>query len=150
MNIFILDYDLKKNAEYHCDQHVNKMILEAAQMICTIASNHGISVPYKATHAKHPCTIWAASRMSNYIYLCDYAYYLNEEAKRRYNRSTDHKSWQVIESLDYPVLPSGSMTMFARAMPEEFKSIDDTVEAYRAYYKTKEFARWKTSKPEGF
>ena len=48
MNIFILDSNLERNAEYHCDQHVNKMILEAAQMLCTVATLHGIKdVPYK-------------------------------------------------------------------------------------------------------
>lgn len=151
MNIFILDYDLKKNAEYHCDQHVNKMILEAAQMLCTVAASNGIlNVPYKATHPKHPCTLWAGSSMDNYMYLCDYAYYLNEEAKRRYARKTDHKSWTVIESLDFPKLESKGLTTFAKAMPEEFKKITDPVEAYRAYYRTKEFATWKNGKPNWY
>ena len=35
MNLFYLDSDLDKCAEYHVDRHVNKMILEAAQLICT-------------------------------------------------------------------------------------------------------------------
>lgn len=100
MNIFILDYNLKKNAEYHCDQHVNKMILEAAQMLCMIASTHGISVPYKATHAKHPCTLWAASRMSNYIYLCDYGEDIeaaNEDCDDMFHGDRNF----TIEDLDY-------------------------------------------------
>ena len=35
MNLFYLDEDLDKCAEYHVDKHVNKMILEAAQLINT-------------------------------------------------------------------------------------------------------------------
>lgn len=35
MNLFYLDNDLDKCAEYHVDKHVNKMILEAAQILCT-------------------------------------------------------------------------------------------------------------------
>jgi len=35
MNLFYLDKDLDKCAEYHVDKHVNKMILEAAQLLCT-------------------------------------------------------------------------------------------------------------------
>lgn len=149
MNIFILDYDLRKNAEYHCDQHVNKMILEAAQIACTVAQTCGITnVPYKPTHANHPCTVWARKSVENYLYLLDYAFYLNEEAKRRYKRKVDHKSWTVIESIvGIPDLPSLGLTEFARAMPEQFKKIPDTVEAYRAYYKTKEFATWKNGVP---
>lgn len=36
MNIFVLDTNLEKCALYHCDKHVIKMILESAQMICTV------------------------------------------------------------------------------------------------------------------
>jgi hypothetical protein len=35
MNLFYLDEDLDKCAEFHVDKHVNKMILEAAQLINT-------------------------------------------------------------------------------------------------------------------
>ena len=35
MNIFILDKNPKIAAEYHCDKHVVKMILESAQMLST-------------------------------------------------------------------------------------------------------------------
>ena len=35
MNIFILDEDIDKCAEYHVDKHVVKMILESAQLLCT-------------------------------------------------------------------------------------------------------------------
>lgn len=35
MNLFYLDKNLDKCAEYHVDKHVNKMILEAAQLLCT-------------------------------------------------------------------------------------------------------------------
>ena len=34
MNLFYLDEDHDKNAEYHIDKHVVKMILETAEMIC--------------------------------------------------------------------------------------------------------------------
>jgi len=36
MNIFILDWDVKKNAKYHVDKHVVKMILETAQLLCGV------------------------------------------------------------------------------------------------------------------
>lgn len=34
MNLFVLDLDHDKNAEYHVDKHVVKMILEACEMMC--------------------------------------------------------------------------------------------------------------------
>ena len=36
MNIFILDEDIDKCAQYHIDAHSGKMQLESAQMLCTI------------------------------------------------------------------------------------------------------------------
>jgi len=35
MNLFLLDDDLDKCAEYHVDKHIVKMPLEAAQILCT-------------------------------------------------------------------------------------------------------------------
>ena len=35
INIFILDYDMKKNVEAYCDAHIVKMQLESVQMLCT-------------------------------------------------------------------------------------------------------------------
>ena len=36
MNIFYLDSNPQKCAEYHCDKHVVKMILESAQLLCGV------------------------------------------------------------------------------------------------------------------
>jgi hypothetical protein len=35
MNLFFLDTDPKKCAEYHCDKHVVKMLLELVQLLYT-------------------------------------------------------------------------------------------------------------------
>ena len=53
MNIFILDKDVKKCAQYHVDKHVVKMILETAQLLCGV--HHMLpeptpDVPYKLSH----------------------------------------------------------------------------------------------------
>ncbi len=36
MNIFVLDWDIKKCVKYHVDKHVVKMILETAQLLCGV------------------------------------------------------------------------------------------------------------------
>ena len=46
MNIFVLDETPKKSAEYHCDKHVVKMILESGQMMCTSHWLHLLSNYY--------------------------------------------------------------------------------------------------------
>lgn len=59
MNIFVLDYNPKLAAQYHCDKHVVKMILESTQIVCSVANELGIETPYETTHYNHPCTVWA-------------------------------------------------------------------------------------------
>ena len=58
MNIFVLDLDPQKAAEYHCNKHVVKMILESAQMLCTahwthlekdIANKNGFKKPFSSS-----------------------------------------------------------------------------------------------------
>mgnify|MGYP003664126467 CR=1 FL=1 len=41
MNIFVLDEKVEKCAEYHCDKHVIKMILESAQMMSAVVRLQG-------------------------------------------------------------------------------------------------------------
>ena len=62
MNIFYLDKDPQQAAKYHCDKHVVKMILESAQMLCTVVNeiSGGQVTPYKSTHKNHPCKIGRA------------------------------------------------------------------------------------------
>ena len=80
MNIFILDRDPLKSAQYHCDKHM-KMILESAQMLSTVLGG-----PYKPTHANHPCTLWVAKSRQNAMYLWTLAMGLNYEWRTRYGQ----------------------------------------------------------------
>ena len=95
-------------------------------------------------HAKHPCTLWALNSLSNWRWLRELAYELNDEYKYRYHRDEDHKSVQVIKDLEEPKIPDKGLTPFAQAMPEEFKD-PDAVKAYRKYYAGAKFkfATWR-------
>ena len=86
MNIFVLDQDINKCAQYHVDRHVVKMITESAQMLSTAARLVGIDAGYKITHQNHPCTKWSRNSLSNWLWLKDLAKSLNEEWKFRYNQ----------------------------------------------------------------
>ncbi len=79
MNIFVLDRNIRKCAQYHCDQHVSKMILESIQMLCTCLNKKGVSTPYKSTHLKHPCVLWLDESHSNFLWLKELALELNRE-----------------------------------------------------------------------
>ena len=41
MNIFVLDTDPTVAAHMHCDKHVPKMVVEAAQMMASALRRHG-------------------------------------------------------------------------------------------------------------
>lgn len=47
MNIFYLDSDITQCARFHCDKHVVKMILESAQILCSVLSLYHIETPYR-------------------------------------------------------------------------------------------------------
>ena len=133
MNIFVLDNDIKKAAQYHADKHVVKMVLETAQIMSAVVRISGIDEGYRLTHKNHPCTKWARESLSNWRWLYDLGFWLNIEYRYRYNHSINHKSFDVIDNLPEPDIEDIGLTPFAQAMPEECKD-NDAVKAYRAYY----------------
>jgi hypothetical protein len=147
MNIFVLDKNPTIAAQMSCDKHVVKMILESAQMLCTVAHAQGFNAPYKATHKKHPCTIWTGKTKQNWDWLINHGLALCAEYTNRYGKV--HKSQQHIEwckSLNIG-LPHDGLLPFAQAMPSQYKN-KCVVSAYRAYYQGEKakFAKWKSGK----
>jgi len=164
MNIFVLDESPQKAAEYHCNKHVVKMILESSQMLCAAHwysllnennkqmsdfkgprkakewllqnANPAKIPPYTFTHVRHPCTTWTAETMGNYSWHMDLMWFLLEEYKSRYKR--DHKCLEVWKWLkaNSPthINQSSHMTVHPQAMPVECKVPGDPVQAYRNYY----------------
>jgi len=133
MNIFILDLNHEKNAQYHADKHVVKMILESAQLLSSAVRMSGIDAGYKLTHKNHPCAIWTRESLSNWLWLHDLTMALNDEYRYRYNKKVNHKSYDMAMSLPLPNINDIGMTTFRQAMPDEYKD-NDVVKAYRAYY----------------
>jgi hypothetical protein len=143
MNIFFLDENPTLSAQYHVDKHVVKMILETAQLLCSVhhvtdqvTTKYRLStdqVPYKLSHKNHPCAVWARQSLSNYLYLCELGLELGKEYTYRYGKR--HKSIDVINwcIINKPNIPDIGFTTPAMAMPDEFK-VDSVVESYRNYY----------------
>ena len=137
MNIFALDDDPVQAARWHSDKHVIKMILETAQILSTVHHAHGHPKTYKATHPKHPCTIWAGAAAANYRWLVALGMALAAEYTARYGKT--HASQAMLQgelSSPPPGLDGGTLTPFAQAMPDECKHAD-SVQAYRRYYQFK-------------
>lgn len=144
MNIFVLDHNPILAAQYHCDTHVVKMILEGAQMLST-----AVGEGYKPTHQNHPCTLWVKASRQNAKWLADLMAGLNREYRERYHHDVDHKSYTLIQSIEHLIdrLPDAGLTPYAQAMPEELRIPGEPVKAYRNYYRTKSFAAWNRSTP---
>lgn len=146
MNIFVLHKDPKVAAQYMVDRHVIKMILESAQLLCSVFPEG--EAPYKRTHYNHPCAKWVRESKQNYLWVVRHALALNEEYKYRWDRSRNHASVKVIqwciERMNDLSFARVSRTPFVLAMPEECR-VEDPIEAYRIYYKQHKshIAVWK-------
>lgn len=162
MNLFILSLCFRECAEAMFDKHVSKMILEAAQMLCTAKqmldpdAENQITL-YKISHKNHPVSIWMRQSLENFMWAIEMAGAMHDEWKYRYDHPQDkvHKSYAVIQYLrDHPPnaeqFPEKGLTPFAQAMPEQYKSETDAVEAYRRYYQSpdkQKIATWKKREP---
>jgi hypothetical protein len=174
MNIFILDLDHVKCAEYHVDRHNIKMITELAQLLSTAhrlldgelyigLSQSGCkvkrwklndstrdSVIYSATHANHPCAVWVRESKENYEWTNALLVALCSEYTYRYNKT--HKTFRTelgpLLSTPPVNIPSIGLTPFAQAMPDEHKK-SDAVLAYREYYRKAKshLHTWKNRPP---
>ena len=161
MNIFILDTNPVLAARMHCDKHVPKMCVEAAQMMASALRRHGATdeqmpltksgTPYKGGYAHHPCTVWAGDCEGNFNWLAHHAVALCEEYSMRFGkRHACHDPIIDMSALEMTLNPNRvepmPLTPFAQAMPDEYRN-DDAVVAYQAYYHSKQFAKWEKGTP---
>lgn len=176
MNIFILSEEPREAARMMCDKHINKMIIEAAQMLCTAhrmldgqverrASKSGKRMVnywvhpnsnleatlYKAVHHHHPCTVWTMETKSNYIWHYEHMVGLTDEFEHRYGKEHMTKL-KLIDTLKHAPdnIKDSGLTPFAQAMSHypDCKVEGDAVSAYRNYYHAaKDFAVWNKGRP---
>lgn len=119
MNIFVLDSSPVLAAQYQCDKHVVKMIVESAQMLCTahrlldgkmkLVDKFSLKTGktrkgkiwelddkaldadlYRVCHQNHPCTVWTMESMANYIWHYEHFCVLCNEYTYRYGKK--HKT----------------------------------------------------------
>lgn len=150
MNIFFLDYSPEKAAEYHCDKHVVKMIIETAQLLCNAHHWYKSEIEncYAQTHVSHPCSIWVRKNDKNYYWAWALFYWLSIQYTRRYRRVH-----ATTERLLANLMPAPEKIPFelqisspAQAMPDEYRHVDPVI-AYRNYYlgEKARFAKWNHS-----
>lgn len=159
MNIFYLDVDPVKAAQFQFNKHVVKMPLETAQLLCSAHHLHPTkeidhNLLYKITHKNHPSSAWARYSLESYSWLYSHFIALCDEYKLRYKRThaCDRKFRNVL--VHPPDLIPKSWKDPPQCMPEAFQC-KNAVQAYRSYYKKGkgEFLhewRYPRKKPEWF
>lgn len=123
------------------------MILEGAQLLASAHHTYGSSHPslYRLTHKNHPCAAWVRSSVHNYNYLLSLMEALNTEAMGRYGHNKTHLSLQKAYEWGTPYhMPDVPFTEPPKCVHDDFKGIEDTVDAYRSYYRRdkRDIATW--------
>jgi hypothetical protein len=153
MNIFILDTDNAFAADYHCDQHINKMILESAQMLSTAAYKHFPQLSkhvYKPAYINHPATLWTCESYDNMWWLSHLAIYLEEI--RLDHSSNGHNSIIIIKRIQDHIEPLCSRMptdhVFCGPAHIGLRTNISIVQKYREYYRYKH-RQWLLDKGRG-
>lgn len=166
MNIFLLDQNPRLSAQYQCDRHVVKMIVESAQMLSTAHRildgelniqlvstkknlskfrrkkiyDHPWKELYKVTHPNHPCSVWVRESTKNYLWLYEHFNALCMEYFYRYGKTHATDELLTVLLSHFPRnLPKGDATPFVLAMKSAPECMDptDPIGSYRKFYKTK-------------
>lgn len=138
MNIFYLDHCEHRAAAYMHDKHVVKMVLETAQILCTVYHRFGWGefAAYKPTHENHPSVRWAGDHARHYEWLHRHGIALCGEYTFRFKKL--HASEKVIRPLFATHANMNTRSVLVRlppqCMPDEYKDSANTVLAYRNYY----------------
>lgn len=94
MNIFFLDEDPFKCPEYYYDTHVRKMLLETAQIMCSVYWKYGFEAPYRPSHVSQASVLWASACYSNFVWVKKLFMGLCKEYKYRFK--TEHKTIDIM------------------------------------------------------
>lgn len=160
MNLFVLDTNPKTAAQYNCDLHCNKIVLEIAMMLANCFEPEVLKyapptqkgTPRKHSYYNHPVSIWMRKTLSNMFWSIEHCLELeSERIHRGYNPhySISFINW-VGDNFDKSLISDGPLTEFAIAIAPDKncrKVIDfenlSVIDKYRQYYiHDKPFAKW--------
>jgi hypothetical protein len=154
MNIFVLHTDPQLAALYHCDQHVNKMIVESAQMLSVAVHQRPEFASIrkyvmKQAYENHPCTVWTRERHANMLWLCQMATEL--ENQRCGTNARENAASSVIRVVQEAVLEVAGVynapSRFIFCGPEDLRKQEEysVVTRYRALY-VRKMQAWAAEK----
>ena len=135
MNVFYIDKDPVIAAQQLADEHVRKMAIESAQMLCFAHYSVGNQPPYKNSkqHFNHPSSKWIRESIEHYKWVLEHGLEICFEFEERYGKAHATKAVLVWLMNNIPNLPNNGFTPPPQCMPEQYKK-KDTIEAYRNFY----------------
>lgn len=156
MNLFILDLMPVTAAQYYCDRHVVKIILEVVEMM-GYAYDQGSFKPlpwlhFSSRYANHPMSKWVRGSKHNFDWAYQHAVALSEEYTFRYDKIHAYHKHLLWIGMHLPIdnLSDIGQTDWPRCFGKWRETVgitDDIVYDYRRYYMAaKRFATW-TERP---
>lgn len=137
MNIFYIHSDPIIAAKELVDDHIRKMQIESAQMLCTTFWHYGFEAPYKKAHYNHPSTKWVRESVYHFDWLLSHGLEICDEFEKRYGKVHATKTvlnWlKANRDMIYGKIPTTPFVPPPQCMPIEYKK-EDTIEAYRDFY----------------
>lgn len=144
MNVFYVDSDPRIAAESLIDIHVNKMIVESAQLLAncyTLKKLEDAPTTQKGnvrgwSYPHHPCTTWVRKSEANFKWLLSHAISLCDEKIYRTGKIhfTEHFLFWCKDNS--PHLSNIGFTTPALAFDKypQYQDYSNPVESYRKYY----------------
>jgi hypothetical protein len=142
MNRFIIEHHPDAIAKSLCDQHIVKMPLEEAQMLCTSLWHHAPEYAeeqglYKPVHQKHPWTLWAMETQANYSFAYSLYTAMLCEYHHRYGKWHGAGKHSIALHRGIVHIPQGGLTPHPQCFSghDVCKTDEDwPIVAYRAFY----------------
>jgi hypothetical protein len=145
VNIFFTHLNPTIAAEFACDAHVRKMVVESTQMLANAYHMDKATaapppkadgMPYKQSHWNHPCAVWARADFKHWDWLRMHAYGLAKEFKHRFGK--EHECLKALgymtENLPLAWMQHNHFTCPPLAMPEKYHSrVASPIGCYRNY-----------------
>ena len=154
MNIFVLDRDPKLAAQYACDSHTGKMVMECLQMLRAYVNTVAPEPVFYTQKTNKPvtgfknhcCTTWIGESKAHYDWLVQLCKHLNQEWRLRYNHRRDHGAmadlpligstleglnpWPTTEHLSWAIAVGGLFD--GTRIP--YSDTEKAVDLYRQFY----------------
>ena len=147
MNLFILDKDPVKAAEYYQDLHVNKIIIEGSQLLAAAYPLDRLAKtdcprtqkgnPRVHGHRNHPVSIWTRENMTNFMWTLNHIQALYDERVYRFNKPHFTKEFIDWCASNLPDLPAGSLSEHPQCFRVSYPECiipGDPVVGYHNYY----------------